>query len=302
MQDFTLDKGKLAIVLAGLFCLFAVYSAITEFKLPSDAQAVEPAQAIVELDPVNIQLLTQSHLFGQPPQVVVTTNNNDLINQRKRDEENKRKQQQQQQQQAKARPVDINVTVTGLLASNDVDFSAAVLKVDNKPEKLFRVGEDLGKPEVKLQSVNRDSVVIDNNGNEQIITIKRPGLESSAGASTGGRNNNNSNFNLNLNEIPELPPELELPEELEGLNNAAYEGAYTPPLPEQVQFETTEFSSLPEDIQDQLLEDQFEAELDEETRAALDAQLDDHGSIEGQPPDPQIETDPSSPDFQMPVF
>ena len=95
MQDFSLDKGKLAIGLAGIFCLFAVYSAITEFKLPTDAEAVEPAQAIVELDPVNIQLLTQTHLFGQPPQVVVTTNNNDLINQqRKRDEENRRKQQQ----------------------------------------------------------------------------------------------------------------------------------------------------------------------------------------------------------------
>ena len=61
MQDFTLDKGKLAIAFAGLFCLFAVYAAITEFKLPNDAaQAVEPAQAIVELDPVNIQLLTQT--------------------------------------------------------------------------------------------------------------------------------------------------------------------------------------------------------------------------------------------------
>ena len=60
-------------------------------------------------------------------------------------------------------------------------FLPPYLKVDNKPEKLYRVGEDLGKPEVKLQSVDRDSVIIDNNGNEQTIVIKRPGLESAPG-------------------------------------------------------------------------------------------------------------------------
>ena len=304
MQDFTLDKGKIAIAIAGLFCLFAVYAAITEFRLPSDAQAVEPAQAIVELDPVNIQLLTQTHLFGQPPQVIVNTDNNDLENQLRQDEENRLRQQQQQQQQVNTRPIDINVTVTGLLASNDADFSAAVLKVDNKPEKLYRVGEDLGKPEVKLQSVDRDSVVIDNNGNEQTIVIKRPGLESGPSANAGGRNNNSQNFNQNLGDIPELPPELELPEELEGLNNAAYDGAYTPPLPEPVEFETAELSSLPEDIQEQLLDEQLEAELDEEARAALEAELqqDDHGMIEDEEPLPEVITDPNSPDFQMPVF
>ena len=300
MQDFTLDKGKLAIAFAGLFCLFAVYAAITEFKLPNDAQAVEPVQAIVELDPVNIQLLTQTHLFGQPPQVVVTTNTNQ-DDQRKIDEENRRRQQQQQQQQTNTRPIDINVTVTGLLASNDADFSAAVLKVDNKPEKLYRVGEDLGKPEVKLQSVDRDSVVIDNNGNEQTIVIKRPGLESAPGGNSGGRNNV-SNFNQNQGVIPELPPELALPEELQGLNNAAYDGAYTPPLPEPAEFDTAGLSSLPEDLQEQLLQEQLEAELDEEARAALESQLDDHGSIEEEQVDPEVVTDPSSPDFQMPVF
>ncbi len=299
-----MDKGKLAIAFAGLFCLFAVYSAITEFKLPRDAEAVEPAQAIVELDPVNIQLLTQTHLFGRPPEVVVTSNNNNLINQqRKRDEENRRKQQQAQPNKATSRPIDISVTVTGLLASNDVNFSAAVLKVDNKPEKLYRIGEDLGKPEVVLQSVDRESVVIDNNGNEQIIAIKRPGLDSGNSLNNSGRNTNQPNFNRNLNEIPELPPELELPEGLEGLNNAAFEGAYSPPLPAPIEFETAEFDSLPDDIQQQLLEDQFEAELDEEARAALEAQLDDHGEIEdGVPPNPEIENNPDSPDFQMPVF
>ena len=298
MQDFTLDKGKIAIAFAGLFCLVAVYGAITDFKLPSNAEAVEPAQAIVELDPVNIQLLTQTHLFGQPPQAVVKTDNTDLINQRKIDEENQRK--QQQQQQANARPIDINVTVTGLLASNDVDFSAAMLKVDNKPEKLYRIGEDLGKPEVKLQRVDRDSVVIDNNGNQQTIVIKRPGLESGPSANNGGRNNN-ANFNQNFNEIPEMPPELELPEELEGLNNAAYDGAYTPPLPDPIEFESPELTSLPEDIQEQLLQEQLEAELDEEARAVLESQMDDHGSID-EPPTPEFSDDPSSPDFQMPVF
>ena len=301
MQDFTLDKGKLAIAFAGLFCLFAVYAAITEFKLPSNAQAVEPAQAIVELDPVNIQLLTQTHLFGQPPQVAVKTNTIDLTNQRKVDEENQRK-QQQQQQQANARPIDINVTVTGLLASNDADFSAAVLKVDNKPEKLYRVGEDLGKPQVKLQSVERDSVVIDNNGNEQTIVIKRPGLESGPATNNGGRNNNVPNYNQNSNAIPELPPELELPEELQGLNNAAYDGAYTPPLPEPVEFESSELSSLPEDIQEQLMQEQMEAQLEEEARAELESEMDDHGSSEAEVAIPEIETDPNSPDFQMPVF
>lgn len=309
MQDFTLDKGKLAIIVAGLFCLFAVYSAISEFKLPSDAKAVEPAQAIVELDPVNIQLLTQTHLFGQPPQAVATTNNNDSLDQRRRDEENKRKQQEQQQQQkqANARPIDINVTVTGLLASNDADFSAAVLKVDNKPEKLYRVGEDLGKPEVRLQGVDRDSVTIDNNGNEQIIALKRPGLESNAGANTGVRNNNISNSSFNQNGIPELPPELAMPEELESLNNAAFDGAYSPPLPEPVEFETAEletaeFGALPEEIQDQLLQDQLDAELEEEASAALESEFDDHGSLEEQQLDDDSDIDQSSPDFQMPVF
>ena len=305
MQDFTLDKGKLAIIFAGLFCLFAVYGAITEFKLPNNAQAVEPAQTIVELDPVNIQLLTQTHLFGQPPQVVVKTDNSDLINQRKLDEENQRK-QQQQQQQANTRPIDINVTVTGLLASNDADFSAAVLKVDNKPEKLYRVGEDLGKPEVKLQSVKSDSVVIDNNGNEQTIVIKRPGLESGAPANNGGRNNN-LNIDQGFNQIPEMPPELELPEELEGLNNAAYDGAYSPPLPEPVEFESPELSSLPEDIQEELLQEQLEADIEEAARAELEEAMDEHGGFDDhsaidEPPTPEFNKDPSSADFQMPVF
>ena len=99
----------------------------------------------------------------------------------------------------------------------------------------------------------------------------------------------------------------QLPEELQGLNNAAYDGAYTPPLPDPVEFEAPELSGLPQDIQDQLLDEQLQAELDEEARAALeaqqlDAQQDDHGSIEDEEPIPEVVTDPNSPDFQMPVF
>lgn len=295
MQDFTFDKGKIAIALAGVFCLFAVYGAITQFKLPRDAQAVEPAQAIVELEPVNIQLLTQTHLFGQPPQVAVKTNNDELENQRRLEAENRRK----QQQQVNTRPIDISVTVTGLLASNDVEFSAAVLKVDNKPEKLYRVGEDLGKPEVILQDVDRDSVVLDNNGYEQIIVINRPGLESGSGASMGAGNNNFPSFDQNASEIPELPPELELPEQLENLNDAAFGGAYTPPPSEPTQLDTSEVSSLTNDLQDQLLLDELETPgLDQQTRSELEAELDDHDSME----DFEDETDANSPDFQMPVF
>lgn len=299
MQDFTLDKGKIAIATAGLFCLLAVYAAVTEFRLPSDAQAVEPAQAIVELEPVDIQQLSQTHLFGQPPQSVVKVDNDALMNQRRLDEENRRK-LQQQQEQAKARPIDINVTVTGLLASNDADFSAAVLKVDNKPEKLYRVGEDLGKPEVRLESVDRDSIVIDNNGNAQIIAIKRPELVSGAALNRGSQNNQ-QNFNQGNNQIPELPPELQMPEETGNINSDAEGGAYTPPLPEPVEFEPQQ-PAFDDDIQEQMIQDQLQAEMGQQMIPEDEMEVDDHGDYEEELLPPELRTDPSSADFQMPVF
>ena len=322
MQDFTLDKGKIAMMVAGLFCLYAVYGAVSEFKLPSEAQAIEPAQQIIELDPVNIQLLTKTHLFGRPPEALVAAakkvnanrnkqNNNAAANRNKLANQNKR---------VNTKPIKINVTVTGLLASNDEDFAAAMLKVDNKPEKLYRVGEDLGKPEVKLQSVELESVIIDNNGNEQTIAMKRPGLESS-----NKRNNNQSNNNSrNTNLVPAIPadlnlppePDLELPEELQMLNTASFDGAYTPPMPTPVDIDQP---PIPEELEEELLQRQIEDELDEDIRAALEetrGNIDPNGNPENAPDDhgggddhdiedftpPLPDAEASVPNFQMPVF
>ncbi len=300
MQDFTLDKGKLAIILAGLFCLYAVYGAVSDFKLPGEAQALEPAQQIVELDPVNIQLLTKTHLFGQPPQVKVAATKK--VNNRKVTNNAAQKKQQakakQQQKKRNTKPIKINVTVTGLLASADDDFAAAMLKVDNKPEKLYKVGEDLGKPEVKLQSVEIESVIIDNNGNEQTIAMKRPGLESNKNAGNNRRSNQRNN-NQNSNRIPELPPELELPEELQSLNQGAAQGAYTPPPPEPVDFQEP---PLPEELEEELLLEQMQEEFDEDIQQELGLNSND-SNPEEIPPLPELdEQADSAPNFQMPVF
>ena len=285
MQDFTLNKGKLAIIVAGLFCLYAVYGAVSDFKLPGEAEALEPADPIVELDPVNIQLLTKTHLFGQPPQIKVaktrkvTNNNRKVVNKATRKNQKTKVKQEQKKQQLNTKPIKINVTVTGLLASADENFAAAILRVDNKPEKLYKVGEDLGKPEVKLQSVELESVIIDNNGNEQTIAMKRPGLESSKKAGNN-RTTNRSNNSTNSNRIPELPPELELPEELQLLDDNQQQGAYTPSV-EEFDFEEP---PLPEELEEELLLEQLHDELDEDIQAELEAEIS------------------SEPNFQMPVF
>ena len=288
MQDFTLNKGKLAIIVAGLFCLFAVYGAVSDFKLPGEAEALEPVDPIVELDPVNIQLLTKTHLFGQPPQVKVaktrkvTNNNRKVVNKAARKNQQTKAKQEQKKQQRNTKPIKINVTVTGLLASADEDFAAAILRVDNKPEKLYKVGEDLGKPEVKLQSVELESVIIDNNGNEQIIAMKRPGLSSNNNPANNQRSNHANN--RDSNRIPELPPELplglELPDKLQLLNEASAVGAYTPSV-EEHDFEEP---PLPEELEEELLFEQLQDELDEDIQAELEAEIS------------------SEPNFQMPVF
>ncbi len=305
MQDFTLNKGKLAIILAGLFCLYAVYGAVNDFKLPGEAQALEPADPIVELDPVNVQLLTKTHLFGQPPQVKVAVKQKTVNkpNNSKAANNAARKNQQaankpKPAQKPKPKPIKINVTVTGLLASADEDYAAAVLKVDNKPEKLYKVGEDLGKPEVKLQSVELESVVIDNNGNEQTIAMKRPGLESS-GKPGNVQRTNRSNNNQSANQIPQLPPELELPEELEYLNAIAPEGAFVPPQPEPVNVEQP---PLPEEIEEQMLLEQMQDELDQDIQAELGLNNNAQNSRQI-PPQPELEGEAAaSPNFKMPVF
>jgi len=303
MQDFTLDKGKLAIILAGLFCLYSVYGAVIDFKLPGEAEALEPAEQIVELDPVNIQLLAKTHLFGQPPQVKVAAtkkaNNRKAVNNAaKKNQQAKAQQQQKKQEKRNTKPIKINVTVTGLLASADEDFAAAMLKVDNKPEKLYKVGEDLGKPEIKLQSVELESVTIDNNGNEQTIAMKRPGLESNSKGGNTQRSNNRSNNTRNSNRIPELPPELELPDQLQLLNEASAQGAYTPPPVEPIAID-----ELPpqDELEEQMLLEQMQEELDEEIQAELGIDGNDINSIENQQL-PELENENGVPNFKMPVF
>ena len=312
MQDFNLDKGKMAMILAGLFCLYAVYGAVSEFKLPNQAQAIEPAQEIIQLDPVNIQMLTKTHLFGEPPQVIMATANKvNATRNRLKNNNTEKKKPKKQQQQVNTKPVQINVTVTGLLASNDQNFAAAMLKVDNKPEKLYKVGEDLGKPEVKLQSVELESVVIDNNGNEQTIAMKRPGLENNKNA-PNNRSVSNARGNQNTGLIPEIPADLALPEELQMLNSQTVDGAYTPPMPEPIPVPEQQAAT-----EDELLQRQIEDDLDEDIRAALEeagGQLDsdeileenydDHGdgSHDEEIPLSDSNAIESSPDFQMPVF
>ena len=302
MQDFTLDKGKLAIILAGLFCLYAVYGAVSDFKLPGEAEALEPVQQIVELDPVNIQQLTKTHLFGHPPKVKVAVtkkaNNKRNANNARKNQQAKAKQEQKKQKR-NTKPIKINVTVTGLLASLDENFAAAILKVDNKPEKLYRVGEDLGKPEVKLQSVELESVTIDNNGNEQTVAMKRPGLESNNKSGKKQRDNRTNN-NRNSSLIPDLPPELELPEELQLLNEVSGQGgAYSPPSPESVDFDEP---PLPEELEEELLLEQLQNELDEDAQADLGLNSTSFNSNEI-PPLPEFEGEnESAPKFQMPVF
>ncbi len=280
MQDFTLNKSKLAIILAGLFCLYAVYGAVSDFELPGEAQALEPVEAIVELDPVNIQLLTKTHLFGQPPQVkvVATRKTNNTNRNTKKANTAKKNQQQKKQQKRNTKPIKINVTVTGLLASNDDNFAGAILKVDNKPEKLYKIGEDLGKPEVKLRSIELESVILDNNGNEQTIAMKRPGLESSNNA---GNNRRTDRVNTRTNQIPELPPELELPQELQLLDQASAQGAYTPEPQAPLEFDEV---PLPEELEEELLLEQMENELDQDIQAELEAEA------------------ALNPDFKMPIF
>lgn len=279
MQDLNLEKGKIAIIVAGLFCLYAVYGAIADFRLPDKAQAIEPSKPIVELDPVDINALVGAHLFGvppAPPQVAAAT---------RKDTKKNNTPAETKPEKPNTKPVQIKITVTGLLASADDDYAAAIMKVDNKPERMYKVGEDLGKAEVVLQSIGNESVVIDNNGNEQVFTLKRPSLESGGG---GANQNQAANRQPIRNDsgIPPLPPELEL-QASGGYQDSS--GAYSPELPE-IEIPPPPLS---EDMEEEFMNQEFARD------------------VEGNYIDPENDMPPpleegefpiESPNFQLPVF
>lgn len=86
--------------------------------------------------------------------------------------------------QAKPRPQVANVPVTrlkltliGVVAGENPDESRAVIQIDNKQVKIFRVGDTLSKSNARIHEIHPTQILLTRRGKLEKLAIDRPDLD-----------------------------------------------------------------------------------------------------------------------------
>jgi len=71
----------------------------------------------------------------------------------------------------------LQVQLTGIMMSNPEKYSEAIISISNEPSRVYHEGDTLKGMSVTVHSITQDSVILDNGGRLEKLSLERPLLE-----------------------------------------------------------------------------------------------------------------------------
>jgi len=71
----------------------------------------------------------------------------------------------------------LQAELTGVMVAIPDQFSAAIISTASQPSRVYRIGDTLAGMQVRVSSITKDSVVLDNGGHLEKLSLQRTSLE-----------------------------------------------------------------------------------------------------------------------------